>query len=194
MTIRKGEAWGVPTVRPAGLPTAHTDAALAAHVGRTGAVEVTAGDLHRTLGSPRSGRPDPMEFSVDALRVKADDRELVAVAHVVARRSWWFGPLLVAMNAEWMGEWDVAPRGHPNDRRLELFEVSAAMGVRARAHARRRLPLGTHVPHPDIATASVEMFERTFAKPTPVHLDGRCIGRATTLRVTVEPDALRVIA
>ena len=62
------------------------------------------------------------------------------------------GPIVAVMNVDRLGRWDVAPRAHPNDGALDVVEVDAAMGVRARWQARRRLPTGTHVPHPAIRT------------------------------------------
>ena len=61
------------------------------------------------------------------LRVDADGRRLTAVAHVVARGGgpWWRGPIVAVMNADRLGRWDVAPRAHPNDGRLDVVEVDA---------------------------------------------------------------------
>jgi diacylglycerol kinase family enzyme len=93
------------------------------------------------------------------------------------------------MNSEFMGEWDVAPRGHPNDGRFESFAVDPAMSVRLRLTARRRLRTGTHVPHPLITVRSARSATWSFSEPLEVLVDGRRAGRARTIAVAVEPDA-----
>jgi diacylglycerol kinase family enzyme len=98
------------------------------------------------------------------------------------------------MNAEFIGEWDVAPRGHPNDGRMEVFDVDASMTVRDRIAARRRLRTGTHVPHPRVSTRSVRRGAWSFARPLEVVVDGRRIGRASSLAIDVVPDAAIVYA
>ena len=129
------------------------------------------------------------------LRVEADGRRFTAVAHVVVRdRRWagWRGPVVAVMNADRLGRWDVAPRAHPNDGRVDVVEVDGAMGLRARWQARRRLPTGTHVPHPAIRTARAA--ERTWRFDRPLGLWVDSVGRGTvrSLRVTVEPDGATV--
>ena len=142
-------------MRPDGLVTVDTDAALVEALALPGGppVAVGAGDLARTLGvTSLDRRPTINEFSIDLLHVRLDhsddsddsDAPIVACAHVVARSAWrrghWFrGPILAVMNAEFIGEWDVAPRGHPNDGRVEVFDVDASMSVRDRLAARGRL-------------------------------------------------------
>ncbi|MGI9644684.1 MAG: hypothetical protein ACR2O6_05165, partial [Ilumatobacteraceae bacterium] len=93
------------------------------------------------------------------------------------------------MNAEFLGGWDVAPRGHPNDGRVETQLASPALSMRDRWSARRRLSGGTHVPHPDITTRSVRSATWTFEHPLTVSVDGRRVGRSKTVSVEVRPDA-----
>lgn len=193
MTISKGAEWGTTVPRPAGLRVAASDAELAdlLAAGTASPLAVRAGDLHRTVGFSAS-TPTVQRVDVDLLRVEADGRALLAVAHVIARRGWWRGPLIGVFNAEHLGTWDVAPRGHPNDGRAEIVEVDAAMSPRERWQAWRRLGQGTHVPHPRIATSSRTTAEWTFRRPLDLHVDGRRRGRVTHLRVTVQPDAYRL--
>jgi hypothetical protein len=170
-------------------------------------VGVGAGDLARTLGvapgsnESFSGRPTVNEFSIDLLEVYLDDRPdpVVACAHVVARAPWyrghWLrGRILVVMNAEFVGTWDVAPRGHPNDGRAEVVEVQASMSIRERLAARRRLAIGTHLPHPRISSRSVKGGSWKFERPLVVVVDGCVVGRASSLSVEVVPDAALVHA
>jgi hypothetical protein len=189
MTIKNGQPWGTPVARPVDLVVADGDAELAQLVARdaSGAFGVGGGDLHRSLGAP-PGR-DPMQrLTVDALRVRIDDQEVLAVAHVVARTGWWRGPLLAVLNCPYVGAWHVAPRAHPNDGRFDVVEVGAGMSVRQRLHARRRLPLGDHLPHPQITVRTAESDAWTFQSPRDIYVDGVRRGRTTRLAVVISPD------
>lgn len=191
MPIARGEPWGSPAPRPVGAPEARTDAELAALIDHDGPIVVLGGELHRSLGSPP--RRDPVQLlPVDVITARLDGREHVAVAHLVARRSWWRGPLLAVMNVGSLGSWDVAPRAHPNDGRVDVVEVDAAMTLRARWQARSRLRLGTHVPHPAIRTSATRSAEWHFDRAVSVRLDGEEVGRARHIEVVVRPDAVTV--
>lgn len=208
MTISPGAPWGRSVARPVDLVTVPDDPSLAAALAdRDGPpVSVAAGDLARTLGVASrgptgEGRGMVHELPIDLLEVRLDDRHepLTACAHVIARSPWtrghwWRGPIVAVMNAEFVGEWDVAPRGHPNDGRAEVVEVDPAMSMRQRGAARRRLGSATHVPHPRIATRSVRSSRWTFPYPLVVLVDGRAVGRSGSLSVEVRPDAAIVYA
>ncbi len=193
MTIRKGADWGEPVARPQGLVVVDSDAELAELVasGSSAPLAVAAGDLHRTLGDGGDG-PTVQRVPLDVLRVVADGVELCAVAHVVARRSWWRGPIVGVFNCEHLGRWDVAPRGHPNDGRADVLDVDEAMTVRARVQAWRRLPSGTHVPHPAIRVSQRAAETWDFAEPLVLYVDGRRHGEVRQLTVTVEADAFHL--
>jgi hypothetical protein len=193
MTVRKGVDWGDRVDRPSALVVAASDAELAALVDdRSGAaLAVAAGDLRRTLGDGGGG-PTVQRVPIDLLRIDADGVEMCAVAHVVARRSWWRGRIVGVFNCEHLGRWDVAPRGHPNDGLADVLDVDAAMTMRERLQAWRRLPSGTHVPHPSIATARRPAASWDFERPVELHVDGVRVGTVRRLAVTVEPDAFHL--
>ena len=111
---------------------------------------------------------------VDLAAVLVDGRLHWFVAHLVARRGWWRGPIVAAMNAQHLGPWDVAPRGHPNDGRLDVFEGDLGLGDRWKA--RRRLATGTHVPHPGITERHVAAVQLELTAGTKVWLDGEPLG------------------
>jgi len=211
VTIGKGGAWGREVERPADLVVARDDADLAARLQRQRAdatrapVAVRSGDLARTLGSaPVDGRPTLNELPIDMVTVRlgdveAPDRSVPACAHVVICSPWWRGGWLrgravVVMNAEFIGHWDVAPRGHPNDGRVEVFEVDPRFGIRQRLAARRRARTATHVPHPLITTRSVRAADWSFESPMAVLADGVRVGVAREVAIAVVADAAVVYA
>jgi putative lipid kinase YegS-like protein len=193
MTVEKGADWGERVARPDGLVVATSDAELAQFVGggSTAPLALSSGDLQRTLGD-RLDAPTVQLVPLDVLRVVADGIHSCAVAHVVARRSWWSGPIVGVFNCEYLGRWDVAPRGHPNDGRAEVIEVDATMTMRARVQAWRRLPTGSHVPHPAIRVTQRSAASWEFARPLVLYVDGRRRGEVRRLAVTVDPDAFQL--
>jgi diacylglycerol kinase family enzyme len=201
MTVGKGEPWGGPGALPEDGVVVGSDAEARRVVTEARRANrpvpplgLLAGDLARTCGA--TGREERLR-SVDAQRLPVDLGEVlvdgslhVFVAHLVARRSWWRGPVVAAMNAEFLGRWDVAPRSHPNDGRLDLLEADLPLGDRWKA--RSRLPAGAHVPHPGIAERRVKAVQLDLAPGTRVWLDGECVGPARTLSIRAVPDALVV--
>jgi diacylglycerol kinase family enzyme len=123
------------------------------------------------------------------MHVEADGVLAVAVAHVVVRGSWWRGPILAVCNVAYIGDWNVAPRAHPNDGRFDVVMVASGMSVRHRWQARTRLALGTHVPHPDITIRTGTEASWEFERPRRVWIDGVEWGEVSALTVTIEPDA-----
>lgn len=195
MTIRKGEPWGHEVRRPASLQLAHDDAELAAHVAAdpTGDHAVDGGDMHRTVGAPRAAGPTMHRLPIDVLEVVTDRSRHLAVAHVVIRRRWWRGRVVFICNVDHLGAWNIAPRAHPNDGRLDVVEIDAGMSRRDRWEARRRLPTGTHVPHPSIAVRSATEWSWSDPGGSHVWIDGVDIGARTELTVRVVPDAAGIL-
>jgi len=156
-------------------------------------VALLGGDLMRSVGGTGVLRDECVTAPVDVVRVEAAGEKAWFASHLVARRSWWRGEVVAAMNAQFHGAWDVAPRSHPNDGRVDLLRVAAEMTLRHRLQARSRLEQGTHVPHPAIETRQVRTAELQFARPLHVWLDGTPWVTASRLTVTVEPDALQIV-
>ena len=202
MTVRKGKPWGAPGPLPEGGVVVHSDAEArhAVTAARRAGAELpvlglVGGDLARTCGAAgsetRLRTPDAQQLPVDLGEVLVDGSLHFFVAHLVARRSWLRGRVVAAMNAQYLGSWDVAPRGHPNDGRLDLIDADPSLGDRLKA--RSRLPSGTHVPHPAIAESRVKAVQLDLERGTRVWLDGECIGPARTLSIRTVPDALTVV-
>jgi len=199
LPIRKGEPWGEVGPLPAGAVIVRTDAEARAVVtdarragGPVPPLGLLGGDLCRTLGGTgneahlRSGEATVVRVDLGAVLV--DGRLHWFVAHLVARQSWWRGRVIAAMNAQFLGAWDVAPRGHPNDGRLDVLDADLPLATRFQV--RSRLASGTHVPHPDIEERHVMALQVDLSKATPIYLDGESVGTASTLSIRVEPDAL----
>jgi hypothetical protein len=191
MTIRRGQDWGEVIAPPADLVDVATDADAAEAVVAGRSVRLCAGDLWATLGA-RTRDPTVIRFPVDLLRVEADGRPFSAIAHVVARRSWWRGRIVAVMNTDHLGRWDVAPRAHPNDGLADVVEVDPAMGVRARWQAWRRLSTGTHLPHPLVHNRRITAERWTFEPPLRLWVDGVERGTVRSLAVAIEPDGATV--
>lgn len=201
MTVEKGCEWGAAGGAPsdAVLVASDRDAARTLDAARAAGddlpvLALAGGDLCRTLGGRGDvgpGRAGTVA-TVDLGLARLDDGpETCFVAHAVARRSWWWGRVVAVMNAQYLGRWDVAPRAHPGDGRLDVVDADLSLGDRWKARA--RLPAGTHVPHPGIRQSRIAEVTLTFARPTPIRLDGDVVGRATSLALRVDPDAVTVV-
>ncbi len=95
----------------------------------------------------------------------------------------------MVMNAQFLGPYDVAPRSHPNDGKLDVVRVDPAMGRRERWQARQRARTGTHLPHRHLSARSVADADFDFDDSMVVWIDGVRCGTARHLSVSVEPDA-----
>lgn len=202
MTIRKGEPWGIPGALPDDGVVVRSDLearAVITEARRHGTpipvLGLLGGDLCKTLGGNgdevRLHSTEAMTLAVDLGSVLVDGRLHWFAAHLVAKHRWWTGRIVVAMNAQYLGPWDIAPKGHPNDGRLDVLDGDLPLGQRLLA--RKRLILGTHVPHPGIEERRVQAIQVEFDRPTPVILDGDPVGLARVLSIRVEPDALRCV-
>lgn len=204
MTITRGSSWGELGPLPDDGVVVRDDVSAAALVERARAdgrepppIGLLGGDLCRTVGGrgdeARLRSPGAARLVVDVLVVRLDDGpERIAVAHAVVRgRTWLRGPIDAVMNAAWVGEWNVAPRAHPNDGRVDVVRADLSLGDRLKA--RSRLPLGTHVPHPGIRTTRESEVVLDAASPRRVWLDGVLVGSARRVTVRVEPDAVRIV-
>jgi hypothetical protein len=217
VTIRPGISWGSPGPLAPDAAVFAVDAEARQHLQQVfdrqvvpsegpldlGELGLLAGDLHRTLGSPRHDERalragEGMRLPVDVGLVEWDGGRSIFLAHLVAhpRRPlrWWTDRTVAVMNAEYYSEMDLAPRSHPNDGRLDLLDGSLPRGQRLQG--RRRARSGTHIPHPRLALRSGRAFEIRAAGQRPLHLwlDGSHVGTTESFTVTCIPDALVVVA
>ena len=201
MTISKGAPWGAPGPLPDDGVVVRTDAEArraleeARRDGRPWPVlGLLGGDLGRTLAAPgseaRLRSADAMTFPVDLGQVLVDGRLHLFLSHLVARNRLWTRTV-VAMNAQWVGPWNLGPKAHPNDGLLDTFDARLQLGDLAKV--RRRLPTGTHLPHPRIKIRRSAAVTFELERPRPVGLDGERVDEGRVLAVRLEPDALRVV-
>ena len=201
MTIRKGADWGKPEAVPGDAIFVSNDAEANEAISRprrerrpTPPLCLTGGDLARTLGvrnneaSLRAGEGTHLRIDLGVALV--DGRLFWFVSHLVACHSWWRGPIVIAANAAFIGDYNVAPKAHPSDGRLDLIEANPTFGERLKA--RSRLRSGTHVPHPQIKIRRCAAAQLELERPTPITLDGIGQDKAKTLSIRVEPDALDI--
>jgi hypothetical protein len=202
VTIEKGRPWGEPGALPDDGVLVRTDAEARAVIERARrasspvpALGLLGGDLCRTVGGrgdeARIRSDEAVTLPVDLGSVLIDGRLHWFCAHLVVRGSWWRGRVVAVMNAQWLGRWDVAPRSHPNDALLDVFDADLSLDDRLKA--RSRLLSGTHVPHPGIAERRVPALQLELPKPMPVWLDGERVGSARNLSIRIEPDALTCV-
>lgn len=201
MPIAKGQPWGKPAPLPDDGVVVGSDAEARRIVeaawreGRPRPVlGLVGGDLCRTLGgsgdAARLRSPDAVTMTIDLGVVTVKDERRLFVAHAVARTPGW-ARAAVAMNGQWLGGWNLAPRAHPGDGRLDLYE--ARLGVGDRMKVRARLPSGAHLPHPAIHERRVRSADLEFGRSRAIVLDGERVAVAHRMRVELEPDALQVV-
>jgi hypothetical protein len=194
--IAKGQPWGTPGDVPEGVVRVRSDADARAVLEEARRdrrpfpiLGLLGGDLRRTLGGTG---PDltGVRFTVDLGEVMIDGRLRLFVAHLVARNRLWTRAF-VAMNAQFVGRWNLGPRAHPNDGLLDTYDVHLAVGQLLAVH--KRLPLGAHLPHPGIKEKRTASIPVDLDRPLPVYLDGEKATVAARLVVRVEPDAVDVV-
>ena len=197
MPIAKGTPYGEPGELPEDGVVVRSDAEAAAALRDARrdrrpfpALGLLGGDLCRTLGGGGGDRLQGVRFTVDLGEALLDGRLHLFVAHLVARTRFWTRAF-VAMNAQWLGDWNLGPRAHPNDGLLDTYDARLPPGqllpVRSRLHH------GTHLPHPGIKERRTAALQVELDRPRLVRLDGVAVGRAEVISVRVEPDALVVV-
>jgi len=201
MTIEKGKAWGAPGPLPRDGVVVRSDAearAVLEEARREGRpfppLGLLGGDLCRTLGGTgdedRLRSPAAVTFPVDLGEALVEGRLCLFVAHLVARDRLWRHSF-VAMNAQWLGEWNLGPRAHPGDAKLDTYQSDLTLSDLAKVRA--RLPHGAHLPHPRIKERRRSAVQVELDRLLAVSVDGTPVGTARHLLVRVEPDALTVV-
>lgn len=214
--MRRGETWGSPATGPPDVVVAGGDPHIARvvsdHPGaRVALAEPSASDIASAVGLTSAASPGETELALDAidlgdgtvavnvvvlgvppdrlrrwhrrraLTVSVDDRPVFA-----GRAS-----TVVVATGQYLRGADVVPRGHPGDGRIEVQVYALDPGQRA--GMRRRLPGGTHVPHPAIVQVAGRRVDVAALRPWALEVDGCRAGRRAALRVGVRAGAWRLL-
>jgi len=180
----------------------------------------TESDLARAIGLvPGRTSPGPTELPVDVLREERhegdrDGGRVVVNAAVIGcapdRLRWWSRRFaasisidgrevfagatttVVIANGQFLRGFDVVPRGHPGDGRLEVQVYALARSQRRLM--RSRLAAGTHLPHPGISQWSGRRVEVQLRRGSAVMERDRVLGeRGTAWTFRVDPAALPLL-
>lgn len=154
---------------------------LALTLGARGTVETVLGH-ERTIV--------PIDLGVVVIHNGSTPLTMVMSSSLVIASKFWSGPIEGAMNSSFLGEWNVTPSGHPNDGRFDV--ISAELPMSDRMKARKRLPSGSHVPHPAISIRRLRSATFTPPPSARVWVDGRALGSAARVEVSVFPDAVEL--
>ena len=99
---------------------------------------------------------------------------------------------VVIANGQYLDGCDLVPRGHPGDGRVEIQVYALTPGERT--PMRRRLPSGTHLPHPRITTTSGRTIEVTTGdRAWPLMVDGEPGTSVHRLGAAVRSPAVRLL-
>ena len=173
--------------------------ALLAHEASSTDPRQSSGGLARTVGARGSSELIlgnerallPLDLGVATLVTSdGEQRDQVVASSLVVSTRFWAGPIRGAMNAAFLGDWNVAPGGHPNDGRFDVIE--AELSISDRIKARNRLPSGSHIPHPGISIRRLKTAEFAVGRSASVWIDGREQGRVAKVQVVVFPDAVSI--
>jgi len=204
MTIRKNQDWGVTVARPESLIICENDAAASQLATESflqqkpiPAIAITQSNLSRALGTKGAdiNSQNMQATPFDLIEVTfADDskteQKVLALGYGMLRKSWWRGEIVAAMNTSFIGDWDCAPRSHPNDGKFDLLTVTSEMKPTQRLIASRRLRLGTHLPHPQISVEQLTSFEADCSAKPNLYIDNRKFLSVKQCKFRLLPDAL----
>ncbi len=204
MTIRKNEDWGSTVVRPENLLICETDAAASQlatdfylQQKPMPAIAIFRSSLSRTLGKKGSNvnsqnmQATPFDLlEVTFVDASMIEQKVLALGYGLLRKSWWRGDIVAAMNTSFIGDWDCAPRSHPNDGKFDLLAVSSEMKSTQRLIASRRLKFGTHLPHPQISVKQLTSFDADCSVKPNLYVDNRRFISVNQCKFRLLPDAL----
>lgn len=187
MVVRRGQNWGSTGTPDSTTPVAMDDA-HASRLIEHGVREfvLASGDLARTVGATS---PTPTSsyrrLPIDLMRISllgtdGYSSRHFSMSHCLIRQRFSTGGVLrgrvsVICNAQYVHGHDVAPRGHPNDGKVEIVDFSKDLSIRQRLLVLRRSRTGDHLPHPMIQVRQVSEPTEWNAEGVVV-IDGRRIG------------------
>lgn len=203
MVIRKGSEWGTSGHPSDEVPVALDDV-HANHLIEKGVREfvISSGDMARTIGATTPGpESNYRRLPIDLMEVSYVDTKgrsgLIHAFSNVRLESTWptggflRGDALILCNAQFLRTLDIAPRGHPNDGKIEYLHFERSLTIRQRLQIVLRSRTGSHLPHPSVHFRQIVSCTE-FPSKGRLIVDGRyvCTGRITSVRCI--PDALVV--
>lgn len=204
MTISKHLDWGRNILKPTDLVVCQDDAdASRLLTGLVGErkhlpmVAIKSSKLARALGTNgaqlESKSMQALQFDLIKIDFTNSSNEkvmVIAIGYALLRNSWWRGEITAVLNTSFIGDWDCAPKSHPNDGKFDVVNVSSQMRPSQRLIASRRVRLGTHLPHPQISTHQATGLEISTRALPNLFVDGQRFSKVSQINFTLLPDAV----
>ncbi len=204
MTISKHLEWGRDILKPEDLVICQDDAAasrlltgLISESKHLPIIAIKSSKLARALGTngaqleSKSMRALPFDLIKIDFKNSINEKVMViAIGYALLRNSWWRGEITAVLNTSFIGDWDCAPKSHPNDGKFDVVSVGSQMRPTQRLIASRRLRLGTHLPHPQISTHQATNLELSSSALPNLFVDGQRFAKISQISFTLLPDAV----
>ena len=201
MNIEKGRSWGSLSPLPPEGVIIKTNKELLEKVNdckRQGidlpTFGLLGGDLWRTLGGRRAEERlyggEATTLDIDLGCALLDGKIFWFCAHMFIG-SKLKGEKIFISNVAHYGKMNPAPKAHPGDGKFDMLEVKLSPFQTFKAV--KRVSAGTHIPHPGIKYRQVSSEQFSFEKKLSIEIDGKNIGKFSTVSIRIENEALRVV-
>ena len=201
MNIEKGRSWGSLSPLPPEGVIIKTNKELLEKVNdckRQGidlpTFGLLGGDLWRTLGGRRAEERlyggEATTLDIDLGCALLDGKIFWFCAHMFIG-SKLKGEKIFISNVAHYGKMNPAPKAHPGDGKFDMLEVKLSPFQTFKAV--KRVSAGTHIPHPGIKYKQVNSEQFSFGKKLSIEIDGKNIGKFSTVSIRIENEALRVV-
>ena len=201
MNIEKGRSWGSLSPLPPEGVIIKTNKELLEKVNdckRQGidlpTFGLLGGDLWRTLGGRRAEERlyggEATTLDIDLGCALLDGKIFWFCAHMFIG-SKLKGEKIFISNVAHYGKMNPAPKAHPGDGKFDMLEVKLSPFQTFKAV--KRVSAGTHIPHPGIKYKQVSSEQFSFGKKLSIEIDGKNIGKYSTVSIRIENEALRVV-
>ena len=201
MNIEKGRSWGSLSPLPPDGVIIKTNKELLEKVNnckRQGidlpTFGLLGGDLWRTLGGRRAEERlyggEATTLDIDLGCALLDGKIFWFCAHMFIG-SKLKGEKIFISNVAHYGKTNPAPKAHPGDGKFDMLEVKLSPFQTFKAV--KRVSAGTHIPHPGIKYKQVSSEQFSFEKKLSIEIDGKNIGKFSTVSIRIENEALRVV-
>jgi len=201
MNIEKGRSWGSLSPLPPEGVIIKTNKELLEKVNdckRQGidlpTFGLLGGDLWRTLGGRRAEERlyggEATTLDIDLGCALLDGKIFWFCAHMFIG-SKLKGEKIFISDVAHYGKTNPAPKAHPGDGKFDMLEVKLSPFQTFKAV--KRVSAGTHIPHPGIKYKQVSSEQFSFEKKLSIEIDGKNIGKFSTVSIRIENEALRVV-